>query len=107
MYTGTVDYDINLSKENARTKELGSQAVTIQSLLAAGNATVTSTKTTGASIDLAVNSETNSLMAQLSDMSSGSISNTDKTKQVLPPVIPGFTTDSNASNLNAIIPTGK
>ena len=107
MYTGTVDYDINLSKENARVKELGSQAVTIQSLLAAGNATVTSTKTTGASIDLAVNSETNSLMAQLSDMSSGSISNTDKTKQVLPPVIPGFTTDSNASNLNAIIPTGK
>jgi hypothetical protein len=107
LYVGSVDYDINLPNENARVKELGSQAVSIQSLLATnqGNTTITSNKSI--SLDLSVGSQTNNLMSQLADISSGSVTKETTNNQVLPPVIPGFTTDSNASNINAIVPTGK
>jgi hypothetical protein len=107
MYVGSVDYDVNLSKEDARVKELGSQAVTIESLLAAGNATVTASQNNSISLDLQVQNSNNSLLAQLSSISSGTITGAEATQEVLPPVIPGFTTDTNASSVNAIVPTGK
>lgn len=107
MYVGTVDYDINLNKEDARVKELGSQAVTIETLLAAGNSTVTTIQGNTVSQDLQVQNSNNSLIAQLANISSGNITGAESKQEVLPPTIPGFTTDSNASSVNAIVPTGK
>ena len=107
MYTGTVDYDINLSTENQRVKDLGTQAVTLQTLLASG-ASASSLNTTGSvSVDLNVTQQTSSLISQLSQISSASITGAETKDQVLPPVIPGFTTDTNASGLSAVVPTGK
>lgn len=107
MYVGTVDYDVNLSGEDARVKALGSQAVTIQSLIAAGSTTIGLDSTSNS---LAANSQPtqdDSLLSQLSNISSRSINGAQTSDQVLAPIIPGFSTDSGASNLTAIKPSGK
>jgi hypothetical protein len=107
IYVGTVDSDVNMKDEADRVKELGSQAVTLQSLLAAGTSPGTVTRNTTLSQDLGVVSQDTSLVSQLNQMSNSSVSKSEKNDQVLPPVIPGFTTDTNASSLNAIVPSGK
>jgi hypothetical protein len=107
LYVGTVDSDVNMKDEADRVKTLGSQAVTVQSLLAAGSSPGTVTGNTTLTQDLGVAAQDMSLISQLNQMSSSAVSASEKQDQVLPPVIPGFTTDTNASSLNAIVPSGK
>lgn len=107
LYVGTVDSDVNLKNESERVKSLGAQAVTLQSLQAAGAAPNSNSGNSSISQDLGVVSQDTSIVSQLNEMSNASVTQSEKNNQVLPAVIPGFTTDSNASNLNAIVPSGK
>jgi len=106
MYVGSVDYDINMTQEDARVKALGSQAITLQTLLSSTTSASATATGSSVSVNLSSPSSNSSIVSQLSAMSSGAISGAESANQVLTPVIPGFTTDTNASNLTAIVPTG-
>jgi hypothetical protein len=101
---GTVDSDINMHAENERVKTLGSQALTINTLTSAGTG-VTGTGTIPQ--DLGVVSNNDSLVSQLSQMANSSVTQSEKDSQILPAVIPGFTVDNNASNINSIVPSSE
>jgi len=106
MYVGSVDYDINMTQEDARVKALGSQAITLQTLLSSTTSASATATGSSVSVNLSSPSSNSSIVSQLSAMSSGAISGAESANQVLTPVIPGFTTDTNVSNLTAIVPTG-
>jgi hypothetical protein len=111
LYQGTVDSDVNIANENARVQALGNQATTIQALTAsmtASGATGGSANSSNASTAVSQpNTTTPSISSQLASISNTSIAGGTAAAQVPPPVVPGFSTVTSASNLNSIVPTGK
>jgi len=109
LYQGTVDSDVNLANEAARVSSLGNQAVTIQSLMTSMTATgITASGSTVSNSSTTIPNaaaQNVSLLSQLSNISSSSVTGAQTSSQVLPPVVPGLSTVSSASNLNSILPT--
>jgi hypothetical protein len=93
LYTGTVDIDTNTGNENARVSALGSQAISIESLQGS-----VSTPTTLAE-DIAAGTPVSSQLNL-----SNTVSDNSGVNNVLPPSIPGFSTDSNAQDITQITP---
>jgi hypothetical protein len=106
MYTGTVDSDINLSKEAQRVVDLGTQAVTVQQLISQNQSVSASVQTNSISVDLGVANQKTSITSQINNMTNASPKEGTQ-MEVLPPVIPGFTTDSNAASISVIKPTSE
>jgi hypothetical protein len=93
LYTGTVDIDTNTGNENARVTALGSQAISIESLQGS-----VSTPTTLAE-DIAAGTPVSSQLNL-----SNTVADNSGVNNVLPPSIPGFSTDSNAQDITQITP---
>ena len=95
MYTGSVDNNDNISNEQSRISQLSTQAL--------GTPTTISTSSNVASVGLSaspvismpLSSANPSLLTHLINIKSLSIPSI-QTQQVLPPVIPNFSVDSNA-----------
>ena len=102
LYIGSVDFESNLSNEQARVQALGSQAVTIQSLTAAG---ASSTSSSAGTVPPAQSSSP-SILTQLGSISNAAVPGASASNQVLPPTVPGFTSDPNAAGISSIAPTG-
>jgi hypothetical protein len=102
IYNGTVQSDENMSSEPTRITALGSQAITVKDLLAGIGATG-STAGNAISPNLGVKASSQSLVSQLNNMNITSVLQEEQ-QQILSPVIPGFTVDSNAESINAIAP---
>lgn len=111
IYTGSVDNIENVSKENARIKDVVSASQSLTSLAAQGDsATSSSTRTTGTAttasastggLQSMTNQPNDSILKTLTDANSAAVDSIKASPEVKPPVIPNYNFDPGAASVKS------